>query len=59
MAAENPVIPVIFEMKYRDGYSVAEISELTGVTPRNIYFHLDRAKKIGMKYLEDTNYEQN
>ena len=59
MAAENPVIPVIFEMKYRDGYSVAEISELTGVTPRIIYFHLDRAKKIGMKYLEETNYEQN
>lgn len=50
MDAENPIIAVIFEMKERDGYSVAEISEQTDVTKRNVYYYLDRAKAIGQKY---------
>ena len=50
MEAENPMIPVVFEMKYRDGYSVVEISELTGVSRRNIYFYLDRARAIGRAF---------
>lgn len=53
MDAENPIIAVIFEMKERDGYSVAEISEQTGVTKRNVYYYLDRAKAIGQKYNRD------
>ena len=50
MDEENPVIADIFEMRYRDGYSVAEISELTGVAKRNIYYYLDRARAIGRAY---------
>lgn len=50
MDEENPVIADIFEMRYRDGYSVAEISELTGVSRRNIYFYLDRARAIGRAF---------
>lgn len=53
MDAENPIIAVIFEMKERDGYSVAEISEQTGVTKRNVYYYLDRARAIGQKYNRD------
>ena len=53
MDAENPIIAVIFEMKERDGYYVAEISEQTGVTKRNVYYYLDRAKAIGQKYNRD------
>lgn len=50
MEAENPMIPVIFEMRYREGYSVAEISELTGASRRNVYYYLDRARAIGRAF---------
>ena len=50
MDAENPIIALIFEMKERDGYTVAEISEQTGVTKRNVYYYLDRARAIGQQY---------
>ena len=42
-----------FEMKERDGYTVAEISEQTGVTKRNVYYYLDRARAIGQQYNRD------
>ena len=52
METENPIIPVIFEMKELDGLSASEISARTGVTKRNVYYYLDRAKEIGKSYRE-------
>ncbi len=46
----NPIISKILEMKVRDEYSVQEIADTLGVSKRNVYFYLNRARAIGQRY---------
>lgn len=50
MIAEDPKIALAFEMKERDGMAVAEISKALGVTDRQVYYLLQKAKAIGAAY---------
>lgn len=49
----NPIIAEVLEMKVCDDCSVQEISDALGVSKRNIYFYLERARTIGQKYIRD------
>lgn len=49
----NPIIAEVLEMKVCDDCSVQEISDALGVSKRNIYFYLERARAIGQKYNRD------
>lgn len=46
----NPIIAKILEMKECDECSVQEIADALGVSKRNVYFYLDRARAIGKMY---------
>ena len=46
----NPIISEILEMKICDECSVQEIADTLGISKRNVYFYLDRAKAIGKEY---------
>ena len=46
----NPIISKILEMKVRDEASVQEIADTLGVSKRNVYFYLNRARAIGQRY---------
>ena len=46
----NPIISEILEMKICDECSVQEIADTLGISKRNVYFYLDRARAIGKKY---------
>lgn len=50
MIAEDPKIALASEMKERDGMTVAEISKALGVTDRQVYYLLQKAKTIGAAY---------
>lgn len=50
MIAEDPKIALAFEMKERDGMGVAEIANALGVTDRQVYYLLQKARSIGTAY---------
>ena len=53
MIAEDPKIALAFEMKERDGMSVAEIAKALGGTDRQVYYLLQKARSIGAAYKKD------
>ena len=50
MVAEDPNIALAFEMKERDGMTVAEIANALGVTARQVYYLIQKVKTIGAEY---------
>ena len=50
MIVEDSRIALVFEMKERDDMSVDEIATTLGVTTRQVYYLLQKAKTIGAKY---------
>jgi len=50
MIAEDPLIALAFEMKERDDMTVDEIVTALGVTTRQVYYLLQKAKAIGAKF---------
>lgn len=53
ISAQNPKFAQAIVLKEYYGLSVAEIAEKLDDTPRNIYFYLEQAKKIGRQYKRD------
>ena len=53
IAAQNPKFAKAIMLKEYYGLSVAEIADRLHDTPRNVYFYLDQAKKIGKLYKRD------
>ena len=53
IAAQNPKFAQAIVLKECYGLSVAEIADRLHDTPRNVYFYLDQAKKIGKQYKRD------
>lgn len=53
ISAQNPKFAQAIVLKEYYGLSVAEIAEKLDDTPRNIYFYLDQARKIGQQYKHD------
>ncbi len=53
MIVEDPKIALAFEMKERDGMSVAEIAKALGVTDRQVYYLIQKARSIGAAYNKD------
>ena len=52
MVREDPLIAEIFEMKEGSGMTVKEIADRLGLTPRQIYYYLQKAQDIGRKSRE-------
>ena len=52
MVQEDPLIAQVFEMKDGSGMTVKEIADRLGLTPRQIYYYLQKAQDIGRKYQE-------
>lgn len=50
MVQEDPLIAQVFEMKDGSGMTVKEIADRLGLTPRQIYYYLQKAQDIGRKY---------
>ena len=50
MIVEDPKIALAFEMKERDGMTVAEIAKALAVTDRQVYYLLQKARSIGAAY---------
>lgn len=50
MIAEDPKIALAFEMKERDGMTVAEIAKALGVKDRQVYYLIQKARSIGAAY---------
>lgn len=50
ISSVNPKFTEAITLKEFYGYSVKEIAEIMGDTPRNIYFYIAKAKEIGEQY---------
>ncbi len=53
MASQNPKFAQAIVLKEYYGLSVAEIADRLHDIPRNIYFYIDQAKRIGKQYKRD------
>ncbi len=53
IAAQNPKFAQAIVTKEYKRLSVAEIADLLHDTPRNVYFYIDQAKKIGEQFKRD------
>lgn len=53
MEQKNPNIMKVITLKELYGFTVPEIADILGITNRNVYFYLSRAREIGEKYREE------
>jgi predicted transcriptional regulator len=50
MNKEDPLIAQVLEMKVRDYMAVKDIADDLGLTERQVYHYLSKAKAIGKEY---------
>ncbi len=53
IAGQNPKLAQAIVLKAYCGLSMAEIADRLHGTPRNVYFYIDQAKKIGKQCKRD------